>query len=149
MAGRDRGPRRAGQAEHGRPRPEGGAGPGDGVRLLRVLGARVVERAVRLAVPDRCARDRCDLRQRVDLGEDELLEVGGPGRHGTPSEALAVGVRHVRSDDDAAQRLMAETGKRGVPYILVNDKHWVRGYHREARGKFDPGLLIQELAQAL
>ncbi len=56
---------------------------------------------------------------------------------------------NISEDDAAAQRLMAETGKRGVPFILVNDKHWVRGYHREARGKFDAGLLIQELAQAL
>jgi glutaredoxin len=55
---------------------------------------------------------------------------------------------NISEDEDALHRLVSETGKRGVPYILVNNKQWVRGYHREARSKFDPGLLIQELALA-
>jgi len=48
----------------------------------------------------------------------------------------------------AAERLERETGKRAIPFLLVNGKHWVRGYHRELPSRFDPELLIQELLAA-
>lgn len=48
----------------------------------------------------------------------------------------------------AAERLEAETGKRGIPYLLVNGRTWVRGYHRELPGRFDPEVLIRELLEA-
>lgn len=61
----------------------------------------------------------------------------------------ANGVPHttVGIDDDpaAAQRLEAETGKRAIPFILVNGKAWVRGYHRELPQRLDPGILVKEL----
>jgi len=45
------------------------------------------------------------------------------------------GVKHQKVDlesvEGAAERLERETGKRAIPFILVNDKAWVRGYHRE------------------
>jgi glutaredoxin len=31
-------------------------------------------------------------------------------------------------DERAAERLEAETGKRGVPYLLLDDERWVRAY---------------------
>src|SRR5262245_37733546 len=37
---------------------------------------------------------------------------------------------------DAAEKLENETGKQAVPFILVDDKTWVRGYHSEERSRF-------------
>ncbi len=48
----------------------------------------------------------------------------------------------------AAEKLEAETGRRGIPYLLVNGKAWVRGYHRELPGRFSPELLLQDLLAA-
>lgn len=48
----------------------------------------------------------------------------------------------------AAEQLEAETGKRAIPFIHVNGGRWVRGYHRDLPGRFDPELLIQELIEA-
>lgn len=48
----------------------------------------------------------------------------------------------------AAEQLEAETGKRAIPFIRVNGGSWVRGYHRELPGRFNPELLVQELAEA-
>jgi hypothetical protein len=36
-----------------------------------------------------------------------------------------------------------------VPFILVDDKTWVRGYHREERSNFSEAKLLAELQQAL
>jgi glutaredoxin len=48
----------------------------------------------------------------------------------------------------AAEKLEAETGKQGVPFILVDGKTWVRGYHTEERGRFSEAKLLDELRQA-
>jgi glutaredoxin len=61
-------------------------------------------------------------------------------------------VSHDVSIDDvvgAAEKLEAETGKRGVPYVLVDGKHWVRGYHKELPRRFDPELFLSELREAI
>ena len=62
------------------------------------------------------------------------------------------GVAHTEVDIEAvpgaAERLEAETGKKAIPFILVNGRTWVRGYHRELPQRFDPALLIQELLAA-
>lgn len=62
------------------------------------------------------------------------------------------GLAHTKVDLDttpgAAERLEAETGKRAIPFILVNGRRWVRGYHREMPSRFDPGLLVAELLEA-
>lgn len=54
----------------------------------------------------------------------------------------------IELEDGAAERLEAETGKRAIPFILVNGKRWVRGYHRELPQRLDPALLLQELLAA-
>ena len=54
----------------------------------------------------------------------------------------------IEADPAAARRLEAETGRRAIPYILVNGKTWVRGYHRELPQRLDPGILVQELLAA-
>ena len=62
------------------------------------------------------------------------------------------GVAHTKVDIEtvagAAERLEAETGKKAIPFILVNGKAWVRGYHRELPQRLDPERLVQELLAA-
>jgi len=62
------------------------------------------------------------------------------------------GVAHtpvdIESVPGAAERLERETGKRAIPFILVNGSAWVRGYHRELPQRLDPDLLVQELLAA-
>ncbi len=64
----------------------------------------------------------------------------------------ASGVAHTPVDIEAvpgaAERLEAETGKKAIPFILVNGKAWVRGYHRELPQRLDPDLLVRELLAA-
>lgn len=50
--------------------------------------------------------------------------------------------------EGAAERLEAATGRRGIPYILVNGKRWVRGYHKELPQRLDTALLIKEILEA-
>lgn len=52
-------------------------------------------------------------------------------------------------DDGAAGKLERETGKQAVPFILVDEKTWVRGYHREERARFSEATLLDELSQAI
>jgi len=62
------------------------------------------------------------------------------------------GVAHAKVDIEtvpgAAERLEAETGKQAIPYILVNNRAWVRGYHRELPQRLDPDLLVREILAA-
>ena len=51
--------------------------------------------------------------------------------------------------DRAAEKLESETGKRGVPYILIDGKKWVRGYHKDRPMRFDPAVLVAELEAAV
>jgi mycoredoxin len=58
-------------------------------------------------------------------------------------------VPHAKVDLDivpgAAEKLERETGKRAIPFILVNGQRWVRGYHREIPSRFDPEILVRDL----
>jgi glutaredoxin len=54
----------------------------------------------------------------------------------------------IETSPDAAERLERETGKRAIPFLLVGGKRWVRGYHRELPGRFDPELLVKEVLEA-
>lgn len=54
----------------------------------------------------------------------------------------------LEADERAAEYLESETGKRAIPFILVNGQRWVRGYHRELPGRFDPEVLLAELREA-
>ena len=56
---------------------------------------------------------------------------------------------NISSVAGAAERLERETGKRGVPFLLVNDKTWVRGYHLDQPGRLNAEVFAQELAAAL
>ena len=62
------------------------------------------------------------------------------------------GVAHHKVDIEtvpgAAEKLEAETGKRAIPFVLVNGRRWVRGYHRELPQRLDGALLVAELLDA-
>jgi len=67
---------------------------------------------------------------------------------------LAVnGVPHTKVDIEttvgAAERLERETGKRAIPFILVNGKKWVRGYHKELPSRFSAEMLVNDLMEAI
>jgi glutaredoxin len=51
--------------------------------------------------------------------------------------------------DGAADKLEEETGKQAIPFILVDGKKWVRGYHAEERGRFSEAKLLAELRDAV
>jgi glutaredoxin len=55
----------------------------------------------------------------------------------------------VEDDPAAADRLVRETGKRAIPYILVDGTVWVRGYHKELPERLNPALLLRELGAAI
>lgn len=61
-------------------------------------------------------------------------------------------VRHTKVDLEAvpgaAEKLEAETGKRAIPFILVDGRRWVRGYHKELPQRLDGNLLLEELLAA-
>lgn len=63
------------------------------------------------------------------------------------------GVEHrdvdIHADPAAGEKLERETGKQAVPFILVDGRQWVRGYHKELPGRFDAKLLLEELKRAL
>lgn len=52
-------------------------------------------------------------------------------------------------DEGAAEKLERETGKQAVPFILVDGRAWVRGYHREERSRFSEAKLVAELREAV
>jgi glutaredoxin len=56
---------------------------------------------------------------------------------------------NIETVDGAAEKLEAETGKRAIPFVLVDGRHWVRGYHKELPQRFDPKLFLSELRQAI
>lgn len=62
------------------------------------------------------------------------------------------GVAHHKVDIEtvpgAAEKLEAETGKRAIPFVLVNGRRWVRGYHKELPQRLDGALLVAELLEA-
>jgi glutaredoxin len=51
--------------------------------------------------------------------------------------------------DGAAEKLEQETGKQAVPFILVDGRTWVRGYHAEERSRFSEAKLVAELRAAV
>ena len=56
---------------------------------------------------------------------------------------------HIDEVAGAADKLEAETGKQAIPFILVDGRTWVRGYHPEERTGFSEARLLAELREAL
>lgn len=65
-------------------------------------------------------------------------------RNGVAHEEVDIG-----ADAESADKLERETGKQAVPFILVDGKTWVRGYHREESARLNEGLLLEELREAV
>jgi len=63
-------------------------------------------------------------------------------------QGLNPGQVNIEDDEAASAKLVEETGKRAVPFLLVDGQTWVRGYHKERPMRFDPALLVQELREA-
>ena len=65
----------------------------------------------------------------------------------------ATGIAHrtidIDADPQAAEKLEEETGKRAIPFVLVDARTWVRGYHKELPSRFDPQLFLNELRAAV
>lgn len=61
-------------------------------------------------------------------------------------------VAHTKVDIEtvpgAAEKLETETGKRAIPFVLVNGGRWVRGYHKELPQRLSGDLLVEELLAA-
>ena len=55
----------------------------------------------------------------------------------------------IDQDEGAAEKLEQETGKQAIPFILVDGKKWVRGYHKEERTRFSESTLLTELREAV
>jgi glutaredoxin len=55
----------------------------------------------------------------------------------------------IESVPGAAEKLEAETGKRAIPFLLIDGRTWVRGYHKELPSRLDLGLLERELRAAV
>lgn len=64
------------------------------------------------------------------------------------AEGVPVTFVDIAANTDAAEKLERETGKRAIPFLLVNNKTWVRGYHKELPRRLDPELLVTELLAA-
>lgn len=62
---------------------------------------------------------------------------------------IAVRDVNIENVEGAAEKLEAETGKRAIPFVLVDGRHWVRGYHKELPQRFDAKLFLAELQQAI
>jgi glutaredoxin len=55
----------------------------------------------------------------------------------------------LESVPDAAEALERATGKRGIPYLRIDGKHWVRGYHKELPSRFALDVFAAELRAAI
>ncbi|MCF6227541.1 MAG: glutaredoxin family protein [Planctomycetes bacterium] len=55
----------------------------------------------------------------------------------------------ISEDNDAADRLFANIGKHATPYLEINDKVFVRGYHAEEPGLFSGEVFIEEVVSAM
>ena len=64
-------------------------------------------------------------------------------------ERLPHRIVDIESDPGAKDRLVRETGKKAIPYILVDGMVWVRGYHKDLPERLNPSLLLRELAKAI
>ena len=64
------------------------------------------------------------------------------------SEGLDIPKVDIEREEGAAEKLEQETGKRAIPFFLVNGKRWVRGYHKDLPQRLDTDLLIREILEA-
>jgi len=49
-------------------------------------------------------------------------------KHFLDEHDLVYDLIEIDKDEDAARHLEEQTGKRGVPYVVLDDERWVRAY---------------------
>jgi len=54
----------------------------------------------------------------------------------------------IDKEEGAAEYLESQTGKRAIPFVKVNDKAWVRGYHKEEPSRFVAEKFVTEALAA-
>lgn len=64
------------------------------------------------------------------------------------AQGLAFPVVDIEAQPGAAERLERETGKRAIPFVLVNGRQWVAGYHKDLPIRFDPERFVAEVLAA-
>ena len=55
----------------------------------------------------------------------------------------------IDADAKAADYLFEKTGKKAIPYIEINGTHIIRGWHKDAPGRWDDEIFFSEIAEAL
>jgi len=55
----------------------------------------------------------------------------------------------IDADAEAAKHLQAKTGRTAIPYVEVDGRCMVRGWHDEKPGRWDDDLFLAEVAEQL
>lgn len=55
----------------------------------------------------------------------------------------------VEADQDAAKYLVKQTGHMAVPYVEIDGAGFVRGWHKDAPGRWDDATFLSEAAEVL
>jgi len=55
----------------------------------------------------------------------------------------------IDGDADAARRLQEATGRTAIPYVQIDGKHMIRGWHGDAPGGWDESVFLSEAEEAL
>lgn len=63
-------------------------------------------------------------------------------------QGLVLAKVDIEAEAGAAERLERETGKRAIPFVLVNGRRWVAGYHKDLPTRFDPERFVREILAA-
>lgn len=64
------------------------------------------------------------------------------------SEGISLPKVDIEANPEAADRLERETGKRAIPFVLVNGKQWIPGYHKDLHSRFDAIRFVKEVVAA-
>lgn len=56
---------------------------------------------------------------------------------------------NIEEDPKAADYLVEQTGHRAIPYAEINGNFMVRGWHKEASGRWDDATFLKEVEEGL
>ncbi len=55
----------------------------------------------------------------------------------------------IDADSEAARHLQAQTGRTAIPFVEIDGKGMIRGWHDGRPGRWDEALFLEEAAAAL
>ncbi len=55
----------------------------------------------------------------------------------------------IDADTKAAEYLSSKTGKKAIPYLEIDDKIMIRGWHKEASGRWDESIFFAEITPVI